>query len=92
MKTTPENRPEANATEYELALSVQNYLRAKRSDFRRVSVVAEGKTVALSGLVHSFFLRQTAIVLARQVPGVHQVIDELTVEWKETSHRTRRWH
>ncbi|MBL9161305.1 MAG: BON domain-containing protein [Planctomycetaceae bacterium] len=92
MKTTPEKRSEGNATESDLALTVQNHLVAKRTDFRRVNVAAEGRIITLSGLVHSFFLRQTAIVLARQVAGVHQVIDKLTVEWKETSHRTKRPH
>jgi osmotically-inducible protein OsmY len=68
------------ATDAELASAVQSYLNASRADYRQISVGAEGETVTLSGSVRTFFLRQTAVAIARQVAGVRRVVDDLVVD------------
>jgi osmotically-inducible protein OsmY len=68
------------AADADLASAVHSYLNASRADYRQVSVGAEGGTITLSGSVRTFFLRQTAVAIARQVAGVRRVIDDLEVD------------
>jgi len=48
-------------------------------DARRMSVAADGGTVTLSGLVHSFIERDEAEFAAWQAPGVQKVVNELHI-------------
>jgi osmotically-inducible protein OsmY len=73
-----------DATTPDLAKAVRLFLTANRRGFREVSVWAESGTVRLCGPVHSFFLRQMAVTLAKKVTGVHHVIDDLEVDPMET--------
>jgi osmotically-inducible protein OsmY len=83
MKTSGEARCLANSEDMELARRVQLFLYAKRGGFQRISVGAEAGAVRLSGPVGSYFLRQTAVSLAKRVAGVRCVVDELQVYLNE---------
>ncbi len=80
MKPIPDVCPAVDAADTELAKKVQHLLIASRGGYRWVNVQAEAGTVRLLGPVRSFFLRQLAVVLAKQVIGVRNVIDQLEVE------------
>ena len=73
-----------DATDDDLATRVQRFLTANRRGFSELSICAQSGTVRLSGPVSSFFLRQTAIALAKKVVGVYNVVDDLKVDPQET--------
>ena len=80
MNTATKAQPCSEATNADLARTVHRALCANRNGCRRIVVRVEEGIVRLSGPVHSFFLRQIAIALAKQVVGVRQVIDDLEVD------------
>ncbi|HWB00600.1 MAG TPA: BON domain-containing protein, partial [Pirellulales bacterium] len=47
--------------------------------FRSIRIVAAEGVIGLSGQVGSFYEKQIARAIARRVPGVHHVVDALTV-------------
>jgi hypothetical protein len=64
-----------------LAGEVKLSLVRKCREFGRLSVDATGpETVHLSGPLHSFYLRQLAVVTAKQVAGVRFVSDGIHVQ------------
>lgn len=81
-------RPSADATDAHLARQVRLFLSANRASCSRISVRVEEGTVRLSGSVRSFFLRQTAIALAKQLAGVRYVVDDLEVDLEEIGARS----
>lgn len=74
-----------------LANRVKVFLAAQRGGFRRINVHAEADTVRLSGSVTSFFLRQAAVVMAKRVAGVRNIIDDLVVEGEEALPSSEDW-
>ncbi len=80
MKPTADAQPLADAYDVDLARRVLLLLGANRTGFRRITVWAEERTVSLSGSVRSFFDRQSAVALAKQVVGVRRVVDNLVVD------------
>ena len=80
MKRIADAQTTADATTFGLAERVKGFLNARRGGCSRVSVGAERGTIRLSGPVGSFFLRQMAVELAKQVDGVGDVVDDLQVD------------
>ena len=80
MNTAAKSQARSEATNADLARTVHPALCANRNGCSRIVVRVEEGTVRLSGPVRSFFLRQMAIALAKQVVGVRQVIDDLEVD------------
>lgn len=83
MKSTAHVQPTANPTDAELAHQVKHLLNKSRGGCQRVGVHVDAGAVRLSGSVGSFFLRQVAIGLAKQLSGVRHVLDELKVDSDE---------
>jgi osmotically-inducible protein OsmY len=80
MTRIAEAQPRVDSTDAVLAKDVQDALNASRNGLRRIDVWAQAGVIRLSGPVSSFFLRQTALALAKRVDGVCRVVDELTVD------------
>jgi hypothetical protein len=51
-----------------------------RPSLRYLQVQASGSTVTLRGLVTTYYERQLALQASRQIAGVRQLIDEITVQ------------
>jgi osmotically-inducible protein OsmY len=83
MKSTADVRPTANPIDAELAHQVKHFLNKSRGGCQRVEVQVDSGAVRLTGSVGSFFLRQAAIALAKQVSGDRHVLDELRVDSAE---------
>jgi hypothetical protein len=81
MKPITDARPFAESTDANLARNVRLFLSGR--SFRQISVSAEKGTIRLSGLVHSFSLRQVATAMAKRVAGVRHVVDDLEVDQEE---------
>ena len=65
----------------QLARRVRLFLASQpRASLRYLDVRASGSTVVLRGLVTTFYERQLALQASRQVAGVRQLIDEITVQ------------
>ena len=65
----------------QLARRVRLFLASQpRAALRYLQVQASGSTVKISGLVTTFYERQLALQASRQVAGVRQLIDEITVQ------------
>ena len=63
-----------------LARRVSLFLASQpRPALRYLHVQASGSSVTLRGLVTSYYERQLALQASRQVAGVRQLIDEITV-------------
>jgi osmotically-inducible protein OsmY len=58
--------------------------RAGFSSLSRLEVHAGNGTVTLRGAVPTYYLRQLAVAGAKQVAGVRQVVDEISVAYPET--------
>lgn len=63
----------------EICKRIRISLSAKRPELGRIEVRVDGGTVYLSGRLPSFHARQLAVTVARHVPGVHQIVDEIHV-------------
>lgn len=64
----------------DLARRVKNYLVGyKMPALQQVEVAADGGTVTVRGIVHSFFQKQLCLHCCRRVAGVIDVIDEVDV-------------
>lgn len=85
MKSTANVRPTPTPTDAELAHQVKHFLNKNRGGCQRVGVRVDAGAVKLTGSVGSFFLRQVAIALAKQVSGVRHVLDEVKVDSDETA-------
>lgn len=85
MKAVAEVSSQVVANDAHLARTVRNSLAANRLGFRQLQVEVEVGVVRLSGSVASFYLKQTAIAIAKQVAGIYQVVDELDVETGNTN-------
>lgn len=72
-----------NPADAELVRQVKHTLSASRGGFQRIEVQVHATAVRLTGSVASFFRRQVAIALAKQVSGIRHVLDELEVECNE---------
>jgi osmotically-inducible protein OsmY len=83
MNSAAKAQPCSEATDADLARTVHRALCANRNGCSRIVVRVEEGSVRLSEPVRSFFLRQTAIALAKQVAGVRQVIDDVEVDGEE---------
>lgn len=92
MKTDTEPQLPPELVDTALANRVKLFLVAQRGSFRELGVWADAGTVTLSGPVNSFFLRQTAIAMAKRVAGVRNVIDDLDVEREEIETLQRGEH
>lgn len=92
MHTKTETQLPPELMDSSLANRVKLFLVAQRGGFREIGVRAEAGTIKLSGPVTSFFLRQTAIELAKRVAGVRHVIDDLDVERDEKGSLRRSEH
>ncbi|WP_391484821.1 BON domain-containing protein [Anatilimnocola aggregata] len=77
-----------NEADAELAHQVKRSLNTNRSGFQRIDVQVDAGAVRLTGLVRSYFLRQVAVSITKQVSGVRQVLDELAVDCNEGAHCT----
>jgi len=65
----------------QLARRVKLFLASQpRPALRYLEVEASNSTVRLRGLVTTFYERQLALQASRQVAGVRQLIDEITVQ------------
>ena len=65
----------------QLARRVRLFLASQpRPALRYLQVQASGSTVTLRGLVTTHYERQLALQASRQVAGVRQLIDEITVQ------------
>jgi len=63
-----------------LARRVQLFLASQpRPALRYLQVEARGSTVTLRGLVTTYYERQLALQCSRQVAGVRELIDKITV-------------
>lgn len=71
--------PTADPGDAKLAQQVIVVFTARHRALRSVSVRAERGTVRLEGTVSSYHLKQLAFQVARHVPGVVTVRDELDV-------------
>jgi osmotically-inducible protein OsmY len=71
----------------ELAQRVRDCLLNKQAEFRLLDVWADRGTVKLSGPMNSFYLRQLAISLARRLPGVLHVVDDMHVVLNQVATR-----
>ncbi len=71
-----EHQVPQNVLEHNVKMSMQSqgYMR-----MRDVGIVAEGGTVTLFGKVKSFFLKQLAQEVSRNVPGVVRIVNEIEV-------------
>jgi len=59
----------------------------KQAEFRILDEWADRGTVKLSGPMNSFYLRQLAISLARRLPGVLHVVDDMHVVLNQVATR-----
>jgi hypothetical protein len=65
----------------QLARRVKLFLASQpRASLRYLKVEADGGAVTLRGFVATFYERQLALLASRQVAGVRQLIDEITVQ------------
>ena len=83
MNSAAKAQPCSEATDADLRERCIVRLVANRNGCSRIVVRVEEGSVRLSEPVRSFFLRQTAIALAKQVAGVRQVIDDVEVDGEE---------
>lgn len=81
-------------SEHALAQLVRQSIHAKHRELIGITVDVTGPdTVHLSGQVASYYLRQVAVSIAQQVPGVRYVSDGILVTISRHRPRTiRRWH
>jgi len=90
MKPIADAQAFADATDADLVRRVRLFLTANRGGLSELGVWAQSGTIGLSGRVRSFYLRQMAIALAKQVAGVRRVVDDLEVDLVESGSRRAR--
>ncbi len=86
--TTTPTQADSESTDAGITTRVQaRYYGDDQVRGRRVSVATENGVVTLQGAVGSEAARQRAVSLAREVQGVREVRDELTVQTAQTADR-----
>jgi hypothetical protein len=66
--------------EAELRQRIKQLLASQHfASFRKLDVTVVGDGIVLAGCVPSFHERQLAVALCQHVPGVHRVVDQLSV-------------
>ena len=86
MKPVTDSDRKCGSADADLETNVRLLLNnSNRKGFQRIIAHAEAGTIRLSGPVGSFFLRQTAMVKAKRVSGVEQVVDDLEVDLEQNN-------